>query len=337
MNTGTRKKISEAQKAKWDSGTRKPSPPNSTSAALIARWSKRVNIPGKPKSVNNGVRNPEYRKWVYEQKEAKTKSFRADSEESKAFYSENLRKVRSMTATEESRMAAVKASQKVKDAARRTQKLSAGLGMKMHPEMFSVDARENHVSAAVFSIRSPEGIHYRFKNLRAFIRDNAGLFEDGDASWFECRQRAGRKCGTTCRAYGGITSIKPSEKKRIINGSWKGWVWVTLNERALNNAVDPVDRIAQRLSSAMTTTPETPEASEATAWAFACSAWLGSVTALLSVVWNFLSIFENSSCHAQPLAHCGGRNQQTPNEKQHRNRQHLQRNQSWSLRGHRAP
>lgn len=237
MNTETRKKISESLQAKWASGTRKPMPHGINRAALTARWANRVEIPGKPRSEINGVRNPEYRKWYYEQKEAKTKSFRADSEEAKAFFSDNLRKVRRMPATEEARVAAVKASQKVKDAARRTQKLYAGLGMKMHPEMFSKAAGENHVSAAVFSIRSPEGIHYRFKNLRSFIRENAGMFEEGDATWF----RRGR--GEDCRAYGGIMSIKPSERRRKVNGSWKGWVWVTLNERALRNAEDPLDRL----------------------------------------------------------------------------------------------
>lgn len=240
MNTEIRKKISKALKVKWASGTRKPTPLGITREAIAARWANRVEIQGKPRSKINGVRNPEYRKWYYEQKEAQTKSFRADSDEAKSFFSDNLRKVRCMPATEEARMAAVKASQKVKDAARRTQKIYAGLGMKMHPEMFSKSAGENHVSAVVFSIRSPDGIHYRFKNLRAFIRDNSGMFEDGDATWFP------RGKNIDCRAYGGIMSIKPSERRRKVNGSWKGWVWVTLNERALRNAEDPLDRLSNK-------------------------------------------------------------------------------------------
>ena len=243
MNTEIRKKLSESLKAKWASGTRKPMPPGINRAALIARWANRVEIPGKPRSEINGVRNPEYRKWYYEQKEAQTKSFRAGSDEAKAFFSDNLRKVRATPEAVEKRTAAHKASQKVKNNARRIQKLYAGIGMEMHPEMFSKAAGENHVSAAVFSIRSPRGVHYRFKNLRAFIRDNADMFENGDATWF----RRGR--GEDCRAYGGIMSIKPSERRRKVNGSWKGWVWVTLNERALRNAEDPLDRPSNKADS----------------------------------------------------------------------------------------
>lgn len=237
MHAKTRKKISASLKAKWASGTRKPPPAGINKAALRAREARRVEIPGKPKSVINGVQNPEYRKWYYEKKEAKTRSFLAGSAEARAFNLENLRRARSMPTAEAARIAAVKTSQKVKDAARRAQKLSAGCGVRRHPELFSKDARENHVRAAVFSIRSPEGIHYRFKNLRAFIRDNAGLFDGGDATWF----RRGRD--EDCRAYGGIKSIKPSERRRVVNGSWKGWVWVTLNERAIQDAVDPLDRL----------------------------------------------------------------------------------------------
>jgi hypothetical protein len=66
------------------------------------------------------------------------------------------------------------------------------------------------------------------------------MFEDGDATWFP------RGKDIDCRAYGGIMSIKPSERRRKVNGSWKGWVWVTLNERALLNAEDPLHRLSNK-------------------------------------------------------------------------------------------
>ena len=194
--------------------------------------------PQNPKAQINGKYNPAYRKWYYEKKEAPLLSFRADSMEAKEFFSENLRNVRRMPATEEKRLAAVKSSIKIKNAARLTQKIYAGLGMRMHPEKFSKDAGDKHVSAKVWSVRNPYGKTFRFMNLNHFIRSNYELFEDGDADWIKIGNRF------ECRARGGLKALRPSPHKKSLPLSWKGWVWVTLDERALNNAVDPVDRVA---------------------------------------------------------------------------------------------
>lgn len=163
----------------------------------------------------------------------------AGSEQAKAFYAENMRRVRLLPGVEEKRISAVRVSEKVKESARATQKLFVGIAWKKHPEKFSDKAGENHVTAAVFSIRSPAGVHYRFKNLRHFIRCNQSLFEDGDAVWVSYGIRPGQ---TSCKAYAGIHSIKPSDRKKRINGSWKGWTWVTLDDRAIHLSEDLLGR-----------------------------------------------------------------------------------------------
>ncbi len=180
--------------------------------------------------------NPEYRKWYYEKNEAPTKLFRSGSIEAKEFFSNNLRAVRGTESAIKKRVDAIRKSEKIKEVCRRI--MIPGLGMRMHPEKFSMNAGANHIGAKVWSVRDPNGRKYRFKNLNHFIRSNPYLFEDGDADWVKNGNHY------ECRARGGLKSIKPSVKKKSLNGSWKGWVWVTLYERALNNAVDPMDRIA---------------------------------------------------------------------------------------------
>jgi hypothetical protein len=188
-----------------------------------------MNAPVNPHlSRINGKQNPAYRKWRYDHKETDDRMFKRGSDEARTYYSAVLRRERAKPENEQKRIDAIRKSKKMKEILRRVQ--VPGLGIKMNPKIFSLAAGENHVAARVWSVRSPAGVHYRFKNLNAFIRGNTELFEADDVIW-----RVGHY-KLDCKARNGISGLRPSEKRKKISGSWKGWVWVTLNERALGNA-----------------------------------------------------------------------------------------------------
>jgi hypothetical protein len=83
----------------------------------------------------------------------------------------------------------------------------------------------NHCAAVIWRLRSPRGLTFEFKNLAEFLRNNANLFNDEDVVF--------RVVGTTlnCKAYAGIASLRPYKRsgnpKVKVNGSWKGWTWVS--------------------------------------------------------------------------------------------------------------
>jgi len=83
-------------------------------------------------------------------------------------------------------------------------------------------------SAKWWSLRDYNGRVHQFKNLSWWISQNKEMFDPDDV----------RPPITKSRAYGGITKIKPSEKKTKVIGSWKGWTWFSVFERRFNDGKD---------------------------------------------------------------------------------------------------
>jgi hypothetical protein len=91
-----------------------------------------------------------------------------------------------------------------------------------------------HYSAKWWNVRDPRGVAHKFRNLCYFIRQHPELFLPEDLL------TPGKT--SQCRAYGGICSIRPSPRRRITNGSWKGWTWVSHYEEIKMNGDDPLRR-----------------------------------------------------------------------------------------------
>ena len=73
---------------------------------------------------------------------------------------------------------------------------------------------------------SPKNVVFRFKNLSQFIRDNKAMFDEADMVWVRPPKGGG---GQTCRASYGLASLSPRRKHP--HGSWKGWRWLSIEER----------------------------------------------------------------------------------------------------------
>jgi hypothetical protein len=91
-----------------------------------------------------------------------------------------------------------------------------------------------HYSAKWWSVRDARGVAHEFKNLCYFIRQHPELFLPEDLL------TPGKT--SQCRAYGGISSIRPSPTRKIVNGSWKGWTWLSHYEDIKMNGADPLRR-----------------------------------------------------------------------------------------------
>lgn len=89
-----------------------------------------------------------------------------------------------------------------------------------------------HFAAGRFSVRSPEGVVYRFRNAADFVRTHLDLFAPSDAL---LRTR------WVCRASVGIRSLRPSNK-RTVPGTWKGWTWYSQEEQLENSGGDLLGR-----------------------------------------------------------------------------------------------
>ena len=104
---------------------------------------------------------------------------------------------------------------------------------------------ENNGSAKSWSIRSPSGIVYEFKNLRNFLRNNVNLFDSQDVAWFDKKMKRNgvARIIQKCLAEGGIRSICPRNKNSC--GSWKGWTWHSdIVEKQMNYGDDLLGRVA---------------------------------------------------------------------------------------------
>lgn len=82
-----------------------------------------------------------------------------------------------------------------------------------------------------WSIRSPNGIVYKFINLNRFCRENFHLFE-----W------KGSFKKTWKLARSGLEKMRPYSNRKRVSGSYKGWTWYSALEEKLNEGKDLLDR-----------------------------------------------------------------------------------------------
>jgi hypothetical protein len=81
---------------------------------------------------------------------------------------------------------------------------------------------ETNMHARYWAIRSPEGVPYKFRNLKFWLRHHAHLFKDED---IRPTNPGVPRHGQSCHAYNGICGICPRHKRTA--GSWKGWTWIS--------------------------------------------------------------------------------------------------------------
>jgi hypothetical protein len=84
-----------------------------------------------------------------------------------------------------------------------------------------------HHAGRNWSIRSPSNVSYKFVNLSEFIRNNAHLFHPDDIP---------------VKALRGIGMLRPSETRKRISGTWKGWTWISHIESIYNDKKDLLNR-----------------------------------------------------------------------------------------------
>ena len=81
-------------------------------------------------------------------------------------------------------------------------------------------ATTEHIAAKEWKLRAPGGEVHEFRNLKAFLRENADLFAVADVEWKEVPGRPGQ---AWCRAFHGLSRLRPSCVKLL--PEWKGWTW----------------------------------------------------------------------------------------------------------------
>jgi hypothetical protein len=86
-----------------------------------------------------------------------------------------------------------------------------------------------HHAGRKWHIRSPSNVEYRFLNLAEFIRRNPHLFDPADVP---------------VKAMRGIGMLRPSDTRKRISGTWKGWTWISLCEVFNNSGNDLLHRVA---------------------------------------------------------------------------------------------
>jgi hypothetical protein len=88
---------------------------------------------------------------------------------------------------------------------------------KATPEFFQ--RRGKRVAQAVqkaWTLCAPNGVSHSFTNLREFVRTNPLLFSD-----YELTPLGDGKP----RAINGLHSLRPSDTRKRVSGSWRGWTW----------------------------------------------------------------------------------------------------------------
>jgi len=84
-----------------------------------------------------------------------------------------------------------------------------------------------HHAGRKWHIRSPSNVEYHFVNLLEFIRSHSHLFDPNDIP---------------VKAHRGIQGLRPSDTRKRVNGSWKGWTWISYCEAFYNSSNDLLDR-----------------------------------------------------------------------------------------------
>ena len=146
------------------------------------------------------------------------------------------------------RLAGLRKSEKVKQAARRVSAEYREQALATRAKNPRSMKGEAHCSAMVWRIRDYRGKTYEFKNLAEFIRRNSDLFDADDTVWTERTNST-----MLCRAYQGIQSLRPYRRDGTpssrVNGSWKGWTWISgLEDEQTPKRADLLDRQNNELS-----------------------------------------------------------------------------------------
>ncbi len=84
-------------------------------------------------------------------------------------------------------------------------------------------ATTQHIAAKEWCLRAPLGSVHRFRNLKQFIREHAGLFDAEDVLWKEVPNRPSQ---AWCRAFHGLSRLRPGNAKLL--PEWRGWTWAEL-------------------------------------------------------------------------------------------------------------
>ena len=84
-----------------------------------------------------------------------------------------------------------------------------------------------HHAGRKWHIRSPSNVTFHFVNLSEFIRQHRHLFHPDDVP---------------VKALRGIGMLRPSETRKRISGTWKGWTWVSHIESIYNDKEDLLSR-----------------------------------------------------------------------------------------------
>jgi hypothetical protein len=84
-----------------------------------------------------------------------------------------------------------------------------------------------HHAGRKWHLRSPSNVEYHFLNLSEFIRTHSHLFDEGDIP---------------VKAHRGIQGLRPSDTRKRVNGTWKGWTWISYCEAFYNSSDDLLDR-----------------------------------------------------------------------------------------------
>jgi hypothetical protein len=84
-----------------------------------------------------------------------------------------------------------------------------------------------HHAGRKWHLRSPSNVEYHFLNLSEFIRTHSHLFDADDIP---------------VKAHRGIQGLRPSDTRKRVSGTWKGWTWISFCEVFYNSGDDLLDR-----------------------------------------------------------------------------------------------
>lgn len=84
-----------------------------------------------------------------------------------------------------------------------------------------LQATDRHIAAKEWVLQGPDGQVHSFRNLKKFIRDNPGLFDEADTQW---KHPEGKPNQAWCRAFQSLSRLRPTCFNRL--AEWQGWTWV---------------------------------------------------------------------------------------------------------------
>jgi len=88
-------------------------------------------------------------------------------------------------------------------------------------------ATEQHIAAKEWTVISPTGVRYCFRNLKKWVRENENLFDAADVEW----KNSGRASQEWCKAFQGLARLRPGNSKLL--AEWQGWRWAPAMQIAL--------------------------------------------------------------------------------------------------------